>query len=329
MDNKTNEKTSEIEKALKRGVFKDQYIVYCRKSTDEANSQKNSLVYQAKEIDRHLKRVHLPVTDISLPLFSKKGIISEKHSAYKESKELNITKSGKVEYRIERPKFQRLIWHLNQGHFKGVICLCWDRISRNSGDDTIIKKLRNNGVDFRFVLTEYQNTSSGDLHMDIDSMFSTNHSRVTSEKVTAAMRSHRDDGKWTHRAPIGYLNIGTVENKPQDPKRAPIIKELFELYATGDWCLSDLKRFAAKQGLKSTPNRRKRSKEEIMADDSDESNLHPKICHLQGIQRGNRIHPCRPGVKWITQTSQHFAGLFTTSLFSFLSNLIHIESQDF
>jgi hypothetical protein len=55
-----------------------------------------------------------------------------------------------------------------------------------------------------------------------------------------------------------------------DPERAPIVKKMFEHYATGEWSLSDLVRFANKQGFTTLPVRRRRTKEELLAEEEDD-----------------------------------------------------------
>ena len=257
-------------KEIKAGKYRECYLVYIRKSTDEPNNQKNSIPYQKAEGVKFAKNERLPIAPISINGFCRDGLISEKHSGFKDGNDLAFTKDGMVQYRIERPKFQRLLQFLNLGLFKGVICLCWDRISRNRGDDTVIRKLMRKGVDVRFVYAKYDDTSAGELHMDIDGMFAEHHSRVTSEKVRLATRELRDRGIVTSKAPIGYLNQGTMEHKPFDPERAPVIKKLFELYATGDWSLSDLVGFANNQGLTTPPTRRRRTQDEMLAEEEDE-----------------------------------------------------------
>jgi hypothetical protein len=132
------------------------------------------------------------------------------------------------------------------------------------------------GVDFRFAYAEYEKSSSGALHMDIDGMFSQHHSRVTSEKVTITIKNSRDKGLCTYRAPIGYLNNGSMEEKPLDPERAPIIKQMYELYATGDWSLSDIARWANEQGFTTVPMRRRRTKEEMLAEEDEVEEI-PKV----------------------------------------------------
>lgn len=237
---------------------------------------------------RFALRYHLPIATVTLKGFSLDGVISEKHSGFKEDSALHFGKDGMVQYRIERPKFYRLVQFLNKGYFKGVIVLCWDRASRNKGDNTVIEKLMKQGVDFRFTLASYDKTSSGALHKDIDGMFAEHHSRVTSEKVSLATEHQRSKGICTYKAPVGYLNQGSMEHKPFDPVRAPMVKQLFERYTTGLYSLSDLARWANFQGMTMPAVRRRRTDEEILAEEEDEETL--KIEPVERPFTYNNIH---------------------------------------
>ena len=254
---------------LKSQTHSNEYLVYARKSTDDADNQKNSIDYQTGECLRYAKNNTLLVADHSVESFCDAGVIKEKHTAYKTA-DVEVNKDGSFIYRIERPKFKQLIDLLMSRQFKGVICLCWDRVSRNDQDGIIIKNLIKNGVDIRFVQTKYEQTSSGELHMDIDGMFAAHYSRVISEKIRGAYSKLRAEGKCTYKAPIGYLNLGS-DNKPLDEQRAPIVKQIFELYATGSWGLRQLAKWANEQGLTSTPIHRKRTKAEILAGKEQET----------------------------------------------------------
>lgn len=256
-------------KDIVAGKYRDSYLVYGRRSTDDPNIQKNSLKYQRTENTLFAFREHLPIAPITLDGFCTNGIISERHSAFKEDIEMTFDE-GAVTYRIERPKFYRLVQLLSKGYFKGVIFLCWDRASRNKGDDTVLRKLMKSGIDMRFTLAQYDKTSAGELHMDIDGMFSEHHSRVTREKVSLTMRSKRAQGVCTHKAPVGYLNEGVMEHKPIDPVRGPIIIKLFEMAATGEWSLEDMARWAIEQGFTMPPMRRRRTKEEMLMEEEDD-----------------------------------------------------------
>ena len=164
--------TEELIREVESGKYRDEYLIYNRKSTDEPENQKNSLKYQKSENVRLAFREKLPVAKLTVDGFCTDGIISERHSGFKENTEMKFGKDNTVQYRIERPKFHRMVYWLSQRYFKGVISLCWDRTSRNRGDDTIIRKLMKAGVDVRFALTSYDKSSSGELHMDVDGMFS-------------------------------------------------------------------------------------------------------------------------------------------------------------
>lgn len=281
LQTKVNNEEQELFNGLKRGKYRECYLIYNRKSTDEPHNQKNSIQYQKNENIAFLVNQKLCIAQISISGFCTDGIISEKHSGFSEGEQFIISGDGMVQYLIDRPKFHRLVHYLSLGMFKGVVCLCWDRISRNKGDNVVVEKLMKRGIDIQFSHAVYDDTSSGMLHMDIDGVFSQHHSRVTSEKVLLAFKKSRAEGKCITKAPIGYLNEGNMDRKPFDPIRAPIIKRMFELYATGEWSLADIARYAQKQGLTSVPRRRRRTKKEILSDEDDDGiNNIPKTKRL-------------------------------------------------
>lgn len=273
MTKKTNQEASDLER-LEAGELANQYLIYNRRSTDEPDSQKNSIKYQIQENRRFANKQALPIAATTIEGFCTAGVVSERHSGFKTDDLVSFSKEGLVQYRIERPKFARLVQLLSDGRVRGIICLCWDRISRNEGDNTIVRKLIEQGIDIQFAYATYEASSSGQLHMDIDGMFAIHYSRVISEKVSLTTKVSRQQGKCTYRAPLGYLNNGDMDWKPQDPERAPIIKELFERYAEGGWSLSDLARCANDQGMTTMPMRRRRTEMEILADDQPDI---PKI----------------------------------------------------
>lgn len=250
------------------------YLIYTRRSTDDADSQKNSIDYQIKACRDYAAAHGIILSSLDVQGFCAEGVIVERHSAYKTS-DISIRRDGSIAYRIERPKFQQLVELLVAGAAGGVICLCWDRLTRNPQDGIIIKKLIARRRDIRFVQATYDASSSGALHMDIDDMFAAHYSRVISEKVRAAYEKLHAEGKCTYFAPIGYLDGGS-DNKPLDPERAPIVKHLFEHYATGAWSINQLACWANQQGLTTKPTRRRRTTQQIL---DGEENGNPTVCH--------------------------------------------------
>src|SRR5262249_22105503 len=135
---------------------------------------------------------------------------------------------------------------------------------------------------------QYDKTSAGELHVDIDSMFAEHHSRVTREKVSLTIRNARSRGLWTNKAPVGYLNQGSMDNKPKDPTRAPIILRLAELADTGEWSLADLARWAVEHGFTMPPVRRRRTREEMLLEEEDDVRV--EIEAISRLPTFNTIH---------------------------------------
>ncbi len=288
--------------------YKDKYLVYIRRSTDDSDSQQNSIEYQKKEILKYVKSANLPIASMNIEGFCESGFIIEKHTGFKEDKDLTIRDDGSVQYYTERPKFHKLTQLMNDSAIRGVIALCWDRISRNKSDNSILNKLMKQGSDVHFVLVRYENNSGGELYRDIDGVFAEHHSRVTSEKIRFALTKLRDEGICTYRAPIGYLNQGNPYYKPFDPERAPIIKQIFEKYVEGTWSLIDLAKWANEQGLTMPAVRRKRSLKEML---SNKELVIDKVCrpitfnHIHWILR-NRFYIGEirgNGRKWVPSKS--------------------------
>lgn len=239
------------------------YLIYNRKSTDDAENQKNSLAYQRQRNLAYAKQESLPIAPLSVVGYCEGGIIDEKHSGYREEVNFAISADGLVQHRVLRPKFLWLVRLLNEKKIKGVIFLSWDRASRNQQDSILIQKLKKQGCDIRFAETTYDRSSAGELHMNVDGIFSSHYSRVISEKVHNAYAKLHAEGRCTYRSPIGYLDYGS-DRKILDPERAPVIKRIFELYATGEWSFRELGKWARQQGLTQKPQRRKRTAEELL-----------------------------------------------------------------
>lgn len=281
--------TEEIIKEIESGKYRDCYLIYNRKSTDEPENQKNSITYQNTENMRYVQKHNLPVASLTLVGFARSGVVSERHSGFKEDSIMTFGKDNTIQFRVDRPKFFRLSDWLNKKYFKGSISLCWDRVSRNKGDTNIVNKLIKNHVDMRFTLTDYDKSSSGELHKDIDGMFAEHHSRVTREKVSLTIKNSRERGFWTNKAPVGYLNPKSMENKPKDLTRADKILKFAQLADKG-WSLSSITRWAIEEGFTMPPMRRRRTKEEKLSDEESDSRIEiEKISRLPTVSSIHKI----------------------------------------
>lgn len=263
-------------KDIESGKYRHTFLIYRRRSTDEPDNQKNSLSYQLAHCDRYRKGQRLEVAALTLLGFCRDGIISEKHSAFKDRGDLNVKRNGKVEFDIERPKFHLLVRYLSKGYFKGVICLCADRISRNDSDDSILTKLERKGIKFRYVQATYEESSAGYLHRRIDGVFSAHSSLVTSEKVKFGLDELRAKALCCYKVPVGYLNSGKSKHQKFDEERIHTIKTMFDLAEYG-YSIRYITKWAASQGFLMPPIRARRTDEQKLLDEElDEPQESPK-----------------------------------------------------
>lgn len=101
------------------------------------------------------------------------------------------------------------------------------------------------------VLSDESRSSEKFVH-GIKVLMAKNYVDNLSEEVRKGMNHKAAEGHWPSSAPIGYLNrreAGRSYIVP-DPERALMIRNLFELYDTGDWSVSRLARYANEQGLR-------------------------------------------------------------------------------
>ncbi|MBR4106135.1 MAG: recombinase family protein [Alphaproteobacteria bacterium] len=72
------------------------------------------------------------------------------------------------------------------------------------------------------------------------------------DNVRRSMKYNLEHGRWQHYAPLAYINIRDAEGHADvvlDSLRAPMVKLLFEKYATGNYSLSTLTDLAKDIGL--------------------------------------------------------------------------------
>ncbi len=141
------------------------------------------------------------------------------------------------------------------------------RAARNRTDwATLTEKLRNGkGIFILSVTEQLPTTSIGALMGDISVSFGFWQAKVIGEQTSAGMQSWIEEGVWPSRAPLGYRNKPRSFSKQRglgvepDPVTAPIVKQMFELAATGDYTISHLREYALERNVKSclgtTPTR--------------------------------------------------------------------------
>ena len=160
--------------------------------------------------------------------------------------------SGKT---FDRPEWKKLMAYIKK-HKKSVdqvLCLRWDRFSRNQYDAlTTIKELEKLGVGVGTV-EQHIDFSNPDnkvllsLYLTLPEI----ENDKNSIRTTEGMRRAQIEGCWTGSAPRGYSNYRDGDKSTLKPnKDAPIIIEAFEKMASGGFAADEIRRWINQQGMK-------------------------------------------------------------------------------
>jgi DNA invertase Pin-like site-specific DNA recombinase len=219
---------------------KTKYCLYARKSTESDELQALSIDSQIKEILEMARSENMDIVEVR----------KESHSA---------KDSG------QRPVFNQLLADIRSGMFNGILCWAPDRLSRNAGDlgsvvDLMdqghLKEIRTHGQKFT------NNPNEKFLLMILGSQAKLENDHK-GQNVKRGLRAKCEQGWRPGPSPLGYLHdkYGDKGGKRVfiDPKRAPLIKQAFELVAYDNYSgrdlykwLNDEKKFRTKNDKKIT-----------------------------------------------------------------------------
>ena len=143
-----------------------------------------------------------------------------------------------------------------------------DRLQRRLTETPVLEKLINEGkIELHFHVENVQihkeSTSQERLMWNLHVILAQSYVDSLRDNVNRSIQQKLRKGEWISLAPLGYLHIKGAENERGtgkiivDPDRAPIIRKLFETYASGEYTIADLTRKAQEWGLRN--NWRKQS----------------------------------------------------------------------
>lgn len=194
---------------------KIKYCLYARKSTEAEDKQALSIESQIKEMLSLAERDNLDIVEIK----------RESHS----SKEVG-----------QREVFNQMIKEIREGRYNGILTWAPDRLSRNAGDlgsivDLMDQKLL---IEIRTYGQRFTNNPNEKFLLMILGSQAKLENDNKAVNVKRGLRTRCEMGYRPGVAPTGYLNEKHVDKKCQcriDPKRAPIIKQMFEKVANEQW----------------------------------------------------------------------------------------------
>ncbi|MGC2171107.1 MAG: recombinase family protein [Candidatus Sulfotelmatobacter sp.] len=157
----------------------------------------------------------------------------------------------------DRPSFVRLLSYCkaHRKRFGYVIVESLSRFARNVADQgAAIAELRENGITLLSVAEpNVDNTAAGRMAAGVHGVFNQYFSDALSEKMKDRSAASVRAGRWPWAAPLGYVNdlrLGSGANIKPDPSSAPLVREAFQLYATGHYTKIQVLKIVTDKGLK-------------------------------------------------------------------------------
>ncbi|MEK7136737.1 MAG: recombinase family protein, partial [Patescibacteria group bacterium] len=203
------------------------YFLYARKSTESEERQALSIEAQFAELREHAAREHLEIA-----------------ASFEEAK--TAKEPG-------RTVFAEMLRKIERGEADGVLAWHPDRLARNSVDGGQIIYLLDTGKikALKFPTFWFEPTPQGKFMLNIAFGQSKYYVDNLSENVKRGIRQKLRRGEWCWSAPLGYLNNQHTKLIEIDPKRAPLIRKAFELYATGEHTFQSMTHLLEDAGLRS------------------------------------------------------------------------------
>ncbi|MEO6536454.1 MAG: recombinase family protein [Candidatus Paceibacterota bacterium] len=185
-DPQTTEQLFELLKGFQKADNNDasqtyRYVIYVRKSTDDAEKQIRSLADQISECEHLAAQLKLKVVKV----------IEESESA----KEPDI-----------RPRFREVLDGVKSKKYDGIIAWHPDRLARNMKDAGEVIDLIDKHIikDLKFVSFTFENSTSGKMLLGMTFVLSKQYSDSLSDNVNRGNRRSIAEGKYISRPKHGY-----------------------------------------------------------------------------------------------------------------------------
>jgi len=150
-----------------------------------------------------------------------------------------------------RPVFTQMLHLLRIGKAAGVIIHKIDRSARNLRDWVEVQELKDQGIEVHFAHESVDlNTRGGSLSADIQAVVAADFIRALRDEVKKGLYGRLKQGIYPLPAPVGYLDKGKAKVKEIDPIMAPLVKQMFELYSSGSYGITDLRDEMHRRGLR-------------------------------------------------------------------------------
>ena len=150
-----------------------------------------------------------------------------------------FVEEGESAKTTNRTQFQKMLAYCreNKGRVQWVVVYAVSRFARSVHDHAQTRAhLASLGISLRSVTEPFDESSQGKLMESLMASFAQFDNDVRAERTVVGMKAAIQAGKWPFKAPLGYRNGDRKPGSPSlilDPERGPLVKQAFELYATG------------------------------------------------------------------------------------------------
>jgi DNA invertase Pin-like site-specific DNA recombinase len=203
-------------------------FLYARKSTDEDDKQLLSIEAQLTELREYVAKEKLCVVQEFV----------EKMTAKQPG----------------RPIFNAMLKAVEKGQAQGIVAWHPDRLARNSVDGGRIIYLLDTGAlqALKCPTFWFENTPQGKFVLNMAFGQSKYYVDNLAENIQRGIRQKIRLGWYPGKPPVGYLNEPRLRTIVIDEDRAPLVRRMFEEYATGNHSLPRLRQMTIEWGLRTT-----------------------------------------------------------------------------
>src|SRR3989344_5844834 len=193
------------------------FFLYARKSTDEPERQVLSIDAQVTELKELAEREHLDIVDTFI--------------------------ESKTAKEPGRAIFNEMLSRIEKGEAAGILSWHPDRLARNSVDGGKVIYLIDTGkiTALKFCTFWFEATPQGKFMLNIAFGQSKYYIDNLSENVKRGQRQKVRRGEYPGVAPTGYVNNLADHKIYPDPERFRLVKKMYEMYATGNYTLKDMR----------------------------------------------------------------------------------------
>lgn len=215
--------------------IKIKYFAYCRKSSEDSSRQIASIKDQIDSLSGIIERENIE-------------LVTKPFTEEKSAKEPG------------RPVFNNLLDRIEKGEANAILCWDIDRLYRNPIDEGRLRWMLQKGI-IQTIRTPYRQFYPEDagLLMGVEGGRATDYVIRLSKNVKRGFKGKLAKGWRPCSSPIGYINIGDDGNKTiaPDPQTFDLVKQMWDLFLTGSYSVSQIKEIATnKWGLRTKIKRK-------------------------------------------------------------------------